>query len=158
VQRWGEPRATQDVDLTLLAPLGEEQLAIDLLLRRYSGRDAHARDFALAHRVLRLTPIDVSLGALPFEAEVLDRASKWRLAPTIELVVCSPEDLLIYKLLAGRPRDLLDIEGVVRLQWRTLDVSRIRSCARDFGDLLDRTDILDPFEDALRKARRASSG
>jgi hypothetical protein len=57
VQRWGEPRATQDVDLTLLAPLGEEKRSIDLLLRRYKGRDANAREFALARRVLtpRLT-------------------------------------------------------------------------------------------------------
>jgi hypothetical protein len=123
VQRWGEPRATQDVDLTLLAPLGEEEWSIDLLLRRYTGRDASAREFALRRRVLKLAapngvPIDVSLGALPFEVEVLDRATRWRLAPTIELVVCSPEDLVIYKLIAGRSRDLLDVEGIVRLQWR----------------------------------------
>jgi hypothetical protein len=102
-------------------------------------------------------PIDVSLGALPFEIEVLERASRWRLSPTIELVVCSPEDLLIYKLVAGRPRDMLDVEGIVRLQWRKLDVARIRSRTRDLGDLLERPDILDPFERALRKARRSGS-
>jgi hypothetical protein len=102
-------------------------------------------------------PVDVSLGVLPFEVEVLERAVRWRLSPTIELVVCSPEDLLIYKLVAGRPRDLLDVEGIVRLQWRKLDVPRIRSRTRDLGDVLERPDILDPFEDALRKARRPSS-
>jgi len=80
------------------------------------ARDARARDFALKCRVLKLrapggVPIDVSLGALPFEVEVLERAVRWRLSPTVELVVCSPEDLLIYKLIAGRPRDLLDVDG-----------------------------------------------
>ena len=162
MQRWGEPRATQDVDLTLLAPLGEEKSSVDMLLRRYAPRDNKARELALTHRVLMLVapngvPIDVSLGALPFEVEVLERASRWRLSPTIELLVCSPEDLLIYKLVAGRSRDLLDVEGIVRLQWRTLDVARIRSRTRDFGNLLDRPDVLDPFEVALRKARRPPS-
>jgi hypothetical protein len=102
-------------------------------------------------------PIDVSLGALPFEVEVVERATRWRLSPTIELVVCSAEDLLIYTLIAGRSRDLLDVEGIVRLQWRKLDVARIRSRTRGLGDLLELPDILDPFEGALRKARRPSS-
>ena len=43
----------------------------------------------------------------------------------------------------------------MRLQWRTLDVVRVRSVTRDLGDLLERPDLLDPFEDALRKARPA---
>ena len=130
VQRWGEPRATQDVDVTLLAPFGQEAASIDLLLSRYRPRDAGARRFALERRVLKLrardgVPIDVSLGALPFEIEVLDRASPWRLSPTIDLVVCSAEDLIVYKLVASRPRDLLDVEGIVRLQWRDLDLAQI---------------------------------
>lgn len=108
VLRWGEPRATQDVDLTLLAPLGEEAVPIE--------PDG--------------VPIDVSLGALPFELDVLERASRWRLSPTIDLVVCSVEDLLVYKLVAGRPRDLLDIDGVVQLRWRDIDVWRVCGGAR----------------------------
>jgi hypothetical protein len=32
LQRWGQPRLTQDVDLTLLCGLGEESVAIDWLL------------------------------------------------------------------------------------------------------------------------------
>lgn len=162
VQRWGEPRVTQDVDLTLLAPFGKEAQPIDLLLGGYRARGARARDFALKHRVLKLrapdgVPIDVSLGALPFELEVLERASPWRLSPKIELVVCSAEDLIVYKLVADRSRDLLDVEGIVRVRWRHLDLARIRSRAREFAELLERGDLLDPFEDALRKARRAAS-
>ena len=102
-------------------------------------------------------PIDISLGALPFEIEVLDRASHWRLSPRIDLVVRSAEDLPIYKLVAARPRDLLDVEGIVRLRWRDLDFARIRSRAREFGELLEHGDLLEPFEAALRTARWASS-
>lgn len=161
VQRWGEPRVTQDVDLTLLAPFGKEAELVDLLLAGYDAREAHAREFALTYRVLKLRapdgiPIDVSLGAFPFEIEVMERASRWRLSPKIELIVCSAEDLLIYKLVAGRPRDLLDVDGIVRLQWRHLDLARVRFWTREFSGLLDRHDLLSPFEAALRAARRTS--
>ena len=34
VQRWGEPRLTQDVDLTILTGFGSEERWIDALLER----------------------------------------------------------------------------------------------------------------------------
>ena len=43
VQRWGEPRATQDVDFSVLAPPGEEQRPLDLLLKAFTPRRADAR-------------------------------------------------------------------------------------------------------------------
>ena len=33
VQRWGEPRLTQDVDLTLLSGFGNEDKLVDVLLQ-----------------------------------------------------------------------------------------------------------------------------
>ena len=54
VQRWGQPRLTVDVDLTLPAGFGNEAAFIDPLLDTYEGRIADARDFALRHRVLLL--------------------------------------------------------------------------------------------------------
>lgn len=160
VQRWGEPRVTQDVDLTLLAPFGDEERPVDLLLGEYSPREPGAKRFALVYRVLKLVasdgvPIDVSLGALPFEVEVIERASAWQLTPSIKVIVCSAEDLIIYKLVAARPRDLLDIEGVVRAQGRRLDVARVRRWTRLLGEALDRPELIQPFEAALRRFRRS---
>ena len=37
LQRWGQPRLTQDVDLTLLCAPGEEAAAIDRLLLKFAG-------------------------------------------------------------------------------------------------------------------------
>jgi hypothetical protein len=50
VQRWGEPRLTQDVDLTILTGFGSEERWIDALLRRFEARRPDARDFALGTR------------------------------------------------------------------------------------------------------------
>jgi hypothetical protein len=48
VQRWGEPRLTQDVDLTILTDFGSEERWIDALLGRFEARRPDARDFAWA--------------------------------------------------------------------------------------------------------------
>ena len=47
VQRWGAPRFTQDVDLTLLKGFGGEAVFVDALLQHYAGRMRGARQFAL---------------------------------------------------------------------------------------------------------------
>ena len=52
VQRWGDPRQTRDVDVTLLSGIGGEERFVDPLLERYSARVQDARRFALEHRVV----------------------------------------------------------------------------------------------------------
>lgn len=157
VQRWGEPRFTQDADLTVLAPLGSEPQIIDALLQRFQPREPDARAHALDYRVLLISAsngvsLDISLAALPFEEEVLERASAWREIDRVPLVTCSAEDLVVYKLIAGRPGDIQDVIGVVARQGRKLDVARIRHWGAEFADLSENTDLLRPFEAALKKA------
>ena len=156
VHRWAEPRATADVDLTVLAPYGEEAKALDALLGRFEARHEDARAFALQRRVLLLrstngASVDVALAAFPFELQVLERASDWEMLPGITLRACSAEDLIIYKLVAARPQDLADVDGVVRRQGTRLDVDRIREWGRAFAELKEAPDLARPFEDALRK-------
>ena len=71
VLRWGEPRVTRDVDLTLLTGFGMEEPFILALLARYPARIPDALSFARRNRILLLQSsegvgIAVSLGALPF--------------------------------------------------------------------------------------------
>ena len=80
VQRWGEPRLTRDVDLTLLVGFGSEESYIDPLLKEFGARVEEPRQFALEHRVLLLrdangVPLDLALGALPFEERTIERSS-----------------------------------------------------------------------------------
>jgi hypothetical protein len=96
-QRWGEPRLTQDADLTLLAGFGNEEFFIDAVLANYAARRADARDFALRYRVLLLQnrrgiAVDMALGALPFEERTVERASAWSWAPNHQLTTCLAED------------------------------------------------------------------
>lgn len=125
LQRWGEPRLTGDVDLTILTGFGREADYVEELCGRFEGRIPDAAEFALRSRVLLLqsergVPIDISLGALAFEERVVDRASPYRYLPHTRLNTCSAEDLVVLKAFADRPRDWSDIEGVLLRSGRTL--------------------------------------
>lgn len=162
VLQWGEPRVTQDADISVLAPFGEETRVVDLLLGHLRPRGPDARTFALKNRVVLVTstngvPVDVGLAALPFEQEALRRAKRCQWTPEIAFRICTAEDLLIYKLAAQRPRDLLDVGGIVRLQWRHLDIERIRIRTAELSAMLEGPDLLAPFEEALRAARQAAA-
>ena len=54
VQPWGDPRATQDADLSLLTGFGNEEAFVDQLLSEYKPRRENGRKFALEYRVLLL--------------------------------------------------------------------------------------------------------
>jgi hypothetical protein len=65
VQRWGEPRLTRDVDLTVLSGFGSEERWIERLLEKFRPRTPDALDFAVRTRVVLLNasnevPLDVS--------------------------------------------------------------------------------------------------
>lgn len=118
VLRWGEPRLTRDADLTLITGYGSEEPYVAALLQHFSGRFPDTAAFAMANRVVLLrsddgVPIDVALGALPFEERAVERATDFEYSPGWSLRTCGAEDLIVLKAFAGRPRDWLDIEGVV---------------------------------------------
>ena len=129
VLRWGEPRQTQDADLTLMTGFANEEHFVDLLLKEFIACEKDARDFALQRRVLLLkhpngVPMDVALGAIPFEENSVERSSLWKCSPDCTLRICSAEDLIVHKAFAGRPIDWIDIESVLRRQEK-LDIALI---------------------------------
>jgi hypothetical protein len=151
VQRWSEPRLTRAVDLTLLAGFGGEDVFIDALLATYQGRIENAGDFARRHRVLLLgTPqgvgIDISLGALPFEENVVRRASIYSFGPGLGIRTCSAEDLVVLKLFASRPLDIRDAEGVVIRHGDRLDWPYIEEQLRPLAEVKDEPQILHTLE------------
>jgi hypothetical protein len=126
VQRWGDPRQTRDVDVTVLSGLGGEARFIDAVLGAYRGRIPEARAFALAHRVILAvtddgTPLDISLAGLPYEERLIDRSSRFDISADISMTTCSAEDLVVLKAFADRAQDWLDVEGVIVRQGAVLN-------------------------------------
>lgn len=159
VSRWGEPRATKDVDATVLVDFKEEVAVLGLLLSRFGSRDPDPVPLAQLSRLALLrasngVDLDISFAAFPFELEVVQRASDWQVTPGIALRTCSAEDLVLYKLVAARLIDLHDVQSVVSRMGARLDVDRVRLWGRRFAEILEKPELLDPFEAALRKPGR----
>ena len=126
VQRWGDPRQTRAVDVTLLTGLGGEERFIDPILARCRPRFPEARGFALEHRVLLVEaahgiPLDIALGGLPYEARVVERSTPFAVEPAVTFMTCSAEDLVVLKAFAGRAQDWIDVESVIVRQGSRLD-------------------------------------
>lgn len=152
VLRWGEPRLTRDVDVTILTGYGTEQPIVDTLLEHFSGRTADVRGFALQHRVLLLhasnhIPLDIALGALPFEERATQRAVSWPISNEMSLRICCAEDLIAHKAFAGRQRDWLDIEGIVLRQGPELDRELI------YQELIPLLKLKDSSEEGLNRLK-----
>ena len=85
------------------------------------------------------TNIDLSLGVLPFEVEMVKRSTVVDLG-SILLRLPTPEDLIIMKAVAHRPKDLEDIKAIA-ISHPQIDRERIRYWVEQFGEALDLPDF-----------------
>ncbi|MHB8874510.1 MAG: DUF6036 family nucleotidyltransferase [Myxococcaceae bacterium] len=79
--------------------------------------------------------VDLSLAQLDFERDAL-RHTVRRKFGTVRIPVPRPTDLIVYKMIAARPRDLQDVEELLA---RGLDVDeqRVEQRLQEFDSLLD---------------------
>jgi hypothetical protein len=156
----GNPRVTKDVDVVALA--ADSSWAG--LLAAAGDFDLHARiadalEFAKVTRVLLLVhepsaiEVDVSFGMLPFEAELVRRASL-RSVRNVRFPLASAEDVIVMKALALRPRDIADIEGIVAIV-QNLDLQRVRAIVEQLSAALEGEDHLARLDQIIEQARRA---
>lgn len=138
----GRPRLTRDVDATVLVPQEKwsDFLNCSLQFNFIPRVDdplafaARARILLLKHRPTGLD-VDVSFGALPFEYEMLNRVRYVEIAGT-SVPFASAEDLIVMKVMANRPRDISDVEGLV-IANPNLDRTVIDFWLNQFAALLD---------------------
>lgn len=142
----GEPRATADIDAVIVLSL--EDLPLLITAAKHEGlipRLTDAETFARRNRVLLLSHIisginvDISLGLLPFEIEAAERGQIYK-AGSLEVRLATPEDLIIQKAIAHRPKDLTDIAGIIS-NHPTLDWQRIEAWLQQFAELLEMPEL-----------------
>jgi len=142
----GKPRLTADVDAMLL--LSVEDIPRLIEAARQAGltpRLAEAEAFAHRHRVLLLCHqasginVDISLGILPFEVEAVERGIIHQIG-SVAIRLPTPEDLIIFKAVAHRPKDMLDIQTIVESQ-PDLDKKRIKYWVTEFAQALEMPEL-----------------
>lgn len=156
VQYWGEPRFTRDLDLTVLAPVESFPETVQLLLSRLKPRISDALAFALRNRVLLVEtadgyPVDISFGLPGYEQEVIDRSVNHEILPGKSVKLCSAEDLIIHKAIAGRVQDVRDIESVIARQGKALNIVYIYRWLNILAELLESGEVIQRFEQPWRK-------
>jgi len=157
VIRWGEPRGTQDVDLTLVTGLGREAQFVAELIRAFPSRVDDPIEFARSNRIALLSAsngitVDVGLGAFPFEERMIERSSRFAFFPDVVLTTCSAEDLVILKAIAGRGRDWSDIEGVAVVQRDRFDWASVTEVLRSLAEVFDSDSALAQLTEIRRLA------
>lgn len=150
----GQPRATQDLDAVTWLDLAETATFVASGAPfGFFPRISDPIEFALKSRVLLLQhnqtkiDIDISLGALPFEQEMIERAIEFT-TPDLTVRVATPEDLIITKAVAHRKRDLLDIDNLVSV-YPNLDLDRIRHWVGQFAAVLESPELIRDLENLL---------
>ncbi len=155
LQRWGDLRTTNDIDLTLLTGFGGEERFIDAMLAQYEGRIPEVKETALTARVLLLRSssgigIDIALGGLPFEESSIQRSSEFEYLPGLFLRTCSAEDLLVHKAFAARLKDWVDIEGII-LRQKIIDWAYVETQLKPLLELKEEPENWDTLAQMRKK-------
>lgn len=113
---------------------------------------AEMRVLPFLHEASRI-PLDAILAGPGPEEEFLARAR----VVTIEGVsvpVISPEDLVVTKILAGRPKDLEDVQGILHQAGASFESKKVRTLLASLEAALDRSDLQPLFEAQVKAASR----
>jgi len=155
---YGEPRFTRDIDITLGVDVDSFQdiLSITEKLGLKPAADDPEK-FAAKTNVFPVIDgksgirIDFIFSFSAYEREALKRA-KHVAVSGVKVKYISAEDLIIHKLIAGRPRDIEDVKNVLARKKR-LDIKYIRKWLRSFDDSLSMKHM-DRFEGILKWIKR----
>lgn len=163
LQRWGEPRETIDVDVTLLTGFGNEESFIREILSWYEPRVPDAVGFALRNRVVLVQApsgvgIDIALGGLLFEEATVERSTLYEFAPGTSLRTASAEDLIVMKAFASRAKDWVDVEGIAIRQAGKLDWVYVLGHLTPLAELKGEPEILDRLAAMRINAEEKTAG
>jgi len=151
LQFWGEPRFTRDVDITVENRMGLPEL-LKVTTEAFGSRVPDPLKFAEATRMILLqiekVDVDIALAFPGYEEHLFRNVTAFEVEQGRELRICSAEDLIIHKAVAGRPQDLADIKSIVYRQGDNLEVKYIRRWLREFADALSDRTIPDRFNRA----------
>ncbi len=144
----GKPRLTADVDAVILLSTEDLPRLMQAAIQEgLAPRLKDAEDFARRHHVLLLRhqesgiDVDISLGMLPFEVEAVERSLVYHVG-SLAIRLPTVEDLIIFKAVAHRSKDLLDIQMLVEGH-PDLDRKRIKRWVREFALALEMPELWD---------------
>jgi len=152
---YGEPRLTRDIDITL----GVNTEYVDELLkviRELSLKPIPENIKLFVQQTMVLPALEETTGIrvdfifsfTTYEIEAIKRARKITIMGQ-EVCFASPEDVIIHKIFAGRPRDIEDVRSII-LKNSDMDIQYIRSWLKEFDQSSEKKEFLKTFEEVLK--------
>ncbi|MFZ4855830.1 MAG: nucleotidyl transferase AbiEii/AbiGii toxin family protein [Desulfuromonadaceae bacterium] len=113
VSAWSRARATMDVDMLVIVQSSKLDYLVEKLCE--AGMNAEFRRGGVDDPIpllIRADSLDIIVATKKFEAETIEQSVVTQIAGR-DIPVASPEYLIILKLKAGGPRDLLDVRELL---------------------------------------------
>ncbi len=152
---YGEPRLTRDIDITLGASIDRIESLLSVV-QDLSLKPLPEDIEAFVRQTLVLPTLDETTGIrvdfifsfTPYEKEAIKRAKKVVILDQ-EVNFASPEDLIIHKIFAGRPRDIEDVRTII-IKNPEIDIRYIREWLKEFDESSDKKKFLKTFEAVVK--------
>ena len=147
---WGHPRATLDIDVTILVADDQIRNIISMIEKKYAVLVEAPFDFVAKTRVLPVKNeaglrLDIIFGALPFEKDAVERAVEKKVGDAF-IRFCSAEDLILLKIISERPKDLEDVRGILHVQKDELDFKYLEPRIEELANLLENPGIKERWD------------
>jgi len=154
---YGEPRLTKDIDVTLGADVG--RLAEVVAMASNAGLSPLVDPETFVHETLVLPcedpasriRVDFIFSHSAYEAEAIERSRGVRIGSSI-VRFASLEDLVVHKMIAGRPRDIEDVESLL-LKNPAVDLTQVRHHLQGFTEALAQP-LLRRFDRIVRRTEK----
>jgi len=155
LSQWGVVRATHDVDLKVLVPDTDYLRVRALLSAKFpkpARKHAPPNPLILAVKIAGVT-VDF-LFALPGYEELIIEHGTRRSVNGFSAWICSAEDLLIQKVVAGREKDWADVEALLIAQRGRLDEAYIEDWLVQFAEALEKPEMLARYRRMVKQLNK----
>ena len=157
---YGATRLTADVDVTLHLPAGlnTASLADGLNSHGFKVRItsptfiAQTRVIPVVHVASGL-PADLVIAGPGLEEEFLRRAIIHEIEG-VAVPVAAPEDIVVMKILAARPKDFEDVVSILTAQDERFDMRLTRTVIEQLEDALGQSDLMPQLDKAAARAKQ----
>jgi hypothetical protein len=155
---WGEPRSTIDIDATIWLDEEKTDKIAPILSECFQPLVQDPPKFILDTNILPMESkdgvrVDLIFGRLPYEKEAIERS--------VEIVVegvpirfCTPEDLILHKIISDREKDINDARGVALRRMKILDLAYLEPRILELSNALEKPGILESWKQWKETAKK----
>ena len=155
--QWGVLRITLDVEIKVLVPemdYGAVRKVLEGVFSQRARIQAPVTPLIVSVEIDEIT-VDFLLALPGYEEFIIERAVRRDLGGW-SAWFCSAEDLIIQKIVAGRGKDLSDVEMLLIEQHGKLDEAYIESWLNQFVAALEKPEILQEYSEIVERVKKLS--